>query len=271
MASAALHEQLPDLVPAALGVDAAGLVGLVAGVEAHAATGCSRCARALVNARDGAVDLAASVRRATPRAALRERVLATGRAGALASRRGQTPRRFFDAAGEVARLHIGAEGEAQRVTEIDALGFAARGADDPARPLLAELQRAIAFPLLFVSVVRGDRVGYRVQCGFEGDGAGARDRRRETTFCTHTVSTDGPLVVPDAAAEPFFRGSRMVLQDRIGAYVGVPLRTPRGIVVGTVCAMDFGPRPIGPAVVREIEHCAERIAAAIFAPSAPRA
>ena len=111
-----------------------------------------------------------------------------------------------------------------------------------------------------MSVLRGDRCGYRAQIGLDG---AARDRRRETTFCTHTVSGGGPMVVPDAAREPFFRGSPMVLRDGIRAYVGVPLRTSRGIVIGTVCAMDFVPRRIGPEVVRTLERYAEPLVAEI--------
>jgi GAF domain-containing protein len=177
-------------------------------------------------------------------------------------RRGQRgvlgARRFFDAAGELARFHPGAPGDAERTREIDALQVAVSRAGDASGRLLTELQREVGFPLLFVSVVRGARVGYRVQCGL--DLPTPSDRRRETTFCTHTVSTDAPLVVPDAAAEPFFRGSAMVVRDGIRAYVGVPLRTSRGIVVGTVCAMDFTPRRIEAAVVRTIERFAARIA-----------
>jgi GAF domain-containing protein len=55
----------------------------------------------------------------------------------------------------------------------------------------------------------------------------------------------------------------MVMRDGIRAYVGVPLRTSRGVVVGTVCAMDFTPRPIPEAVVRTIEGYAALIAAEV--------
>ncbi len=158
---------------------------------------------------------------------------------------------------------MGAPGDAERVREVDALAVAAPPADDLTGRLLAQLQRVVGFPLLFVSVVRGDRTGYRAQRGLDGLLGEARDRRRETSFCTHTVSLDAPLLVPDAAAEPFFRGSTMVRRDGIRAYVGVPLRTSRGVVVGTVCAMDFVPRRLGPEVVSALQLFAEPIVAEI--------
>jgi GAF domain-containing protein len=272
----ALHEHLAERSAAVL---AAATTDDLAEVEAHLDAGCSRCARALVNARDATVLLAESAPAAAPGLALRTRVLGGARA-ALTARREQAvttgapsanprPKRFFfDPAGELARLHIGAPGDAERTREIDALQVTLSPAGDASGRLLAELQREVGFPLLFVSVVRGARVGYRVQCGLDLPLPPTHpslpvDRRRETSFCTHTVSTDAPLVVPDAAAEPFFRGSAMVVRDGIRAYIGVPLRTSRSIVVGTVCAMDFTPRRIGPAVVRTLERFAARIAAEI--------
>jgi hypothetical protein len=283
MTPAALHEQLDDRLPAVFSLD----VGPLAEVESHVATGCSRCARALVNAREAAVVLAESTvpmfaihpgdrPRAVPDqpspnvgSALRERILARARP-ALAGRvsQGTQPRRFFDPAGEVARLHLGGAGDAERIREIDELGVADPAADDLCGRLLAQLQRLVGFPLLFVSVVRGERTGFRVQRGLDAlQGteltSAPRDRRRVTSFCTHTVSFDAPLLVPDAAAEPFFRGSVMVMRDGIRAYVGVPLRTSRGVVVGTVCAMDYVPRRLGPEVVRVLQLFAEAVAAEI--------
>jgi GAF domain len=262
MALTALHAQLAGIVP---GVLSRRLDGDLAEADAHAANGCSQCARALVNARDAAVALAEAAAEPAPqpRPALRERILGRARVGALPARRGTHPRRFFDPAGEIARLHVGAYGDAERTSEVDALGAAvfAEVEDDACERLLAEVQALVGFPLLFVSIVRGERVGCRAQRGLPP--GMSRDRRRETTFCTHTVSTDAPLVVPDAAAEPFFRGSAMVVRDGVRAYVGVPLRTSRGVVIGTVCAMGFAPRAVGPEVVRAMERCAERVAVEI--------
>jgi hypothetical protein len=257
MDPATLHEQLAHLVPEVFaGSDH------VPAVEAHVAAGCSRCARALFNARDATVDLAASTPPATPRPALRERLLASARAGGALTARRAVPvkaRRFFDPAGELARLHIGAPGDDERTREIDELCAAVPGPGDTTERLLAQLQRLTGFPLLFVSIVRGSRAGFRVQRGFAATG----DRRRETTFCTHTVSSGAPLVVPDAAGEPFFRGSVLVLRDGVKAYAGVPLRTSRGIAIGTVCVMDYTPRAIGRDVVRALDLFAQPIAAEI--------
>jgi GAF domain-containing protein len=268
-----LHERLADLVPAFLfGSDYDGgcapkspLEAVLSGVEAHATSGCSRCARALVDARDAVVGVAeagaARAESATLPPSLRNSVLVDGGAK-LAARKGGAAPRLYDPAGEVARRHIGGPGDAERVAEIEALALASPPPDDACTALLAQLQTIVRFPLLFVSVVGGQRAGYRAHRGFD-DCAMARNRRRETTFCTHTVSMGEPMIAENPAVEPFFRGSRMVVHDGIRAYLGVPLRTGRGVIVGTVCAMDFVPRTIGPSVVRALELFAEPITAEI--------
>jgi GAF domain-containing protein len=268
-----LHPRLDDIAPAA-GVGA--VDPELAAVEAHAAAGCSPCARALLNARETAAELAvAAGPRAAPAAALRARVLAS--ASRIPVTMGGAPpnpparpvrppaqvHRFFDPSGELARLHIGAPGDAERTAEVDALDVAAPPEDDACARLLAQLEHMIGFPLLFVSVVRGERVGYRVQRGLDPRAGDMRDRRRETTFCTHTVSGAAPMIVPNAAEEPFFRGSNMVVRFGVKSYVGVPLTTSRGIVVGTVCAMDFRPRAIGPEIVRVLELFTQPVLAEI--------
>ncbi|MFT3764891.1 MAG: GAF domain-containing protein [Minicystis sp.] len=280
---AALHLRLDQIAPAVL---AGGLAGgedeELAAVEAHAATGCSCCARALVNARETAAEAIAAFLTMGPQAApnpgaqrapfaasnlgdgLRARVLASARAGgALAARVGNKPPRFFDPSSELSRLHVGAPGDAERTAEVDALAAFLPREGDACDRLLAQLERLIGFPLLFVSVVRGPRVGYRVQRGLDVSFAEMRDCRRETSFCTHTVSTGGPFVVPNAAEEPFFRGSNMVLREGVKAYVGVPLTTSMGITIGTVCAMDFRPRSIRRDVIRTLEHFTEPVLAEV--------
>lgn len=270
---AALHSRLDDIAPS---VGTADDDPERSAVEAHAATGCSRCARALLNASETVAEVAALTMtpgpRATPAEGLRARILAST---AKMTRPRTTPRRFFDASGELARLHIGGPGDAERTAEIDELAVHIGG--DPRTPgpagapregdacdrLLAQLERVIGFPLLFVSVVRGERVGYRAQRGLDGSFGDMRDRRRETTFCTHTVSGAGPMIVPNAAEEPFFRGSNMVVRVGVKAYVGVPLTTSRGITIGTVCAMDYRPRAIGPDVVAALELFTEPVLAEI--------
>jgi GAF domain-containing protein len=262
MDAVTLHRNLAEIAPRVLSAPIDGDAEL-ADAEAHAAEGCSICARALVDARDVGVVLASAEPAPAPPAALRDRILARARGGVLKAVAPDKPRRFFDPSGEVARLHIGAPGDAERTAEVDELCALEPLGGDACERLLAQIERVIGFPLMFVSIVRGTRVGYRVQRGFDASFGEGRDRRRETSFCTHTVSGDTPLVVNNAAEEPFFRGSTMVLRAKVKAYVGVPLRTSRGIVIGTLCAMDFRPRAVGPEIIRTLELFTEPVLAEV--------
>lgn len=270
-----LHERLQEVLPLAVLDPGA---GDVAALEAHATAGCSLCARALVNARDVLGDLALAASPGAPPAPAareldadrhrrtRERLLESAGAAARSPSGGAAGARVVDPSATVAHAHILGPSEAARLAEIERIGAWEPREGDGVDALLAEVERAVRFPILFVSIVRGDRVGYRAQRGLPPELAVHRDMRREMTFCTHCVGGDQPLVVRDAVAEAFFRGSRMVSRFGVRAYVGVPLRTSRAITIGTVCALDREPREIEAAHVRLLEAYAPRIAAAIESP-----
>lgn len=227
--------------------------------ESGADSGCTLCARALVNAGDACVDFAvAEAPPAPPAARLRESILRSAR-----GRRAPVPPRALpapppsryppDPSASVGRLHIGGRGDAERTVEIDALGALEPHEDETTPRLFAQLERLIRFPVLFVSIVRGERVGYRVQRGLDPKLAESRQIRREMSYCTHTVDTGAPFIVQNAGAEAFFRGSRMVRRLDFNVYAGVPLCTSRGVTIGTLCALDYAARPVSSEVIRMLE------------------
>lgn len=241
-------------------------------VNAHAASGCTPCARALVNAREVAVDLALAQPVARPSGDLAARVLGSARRARVTAPPAvpdAKSTRVLDASMTIAHLHIGAPGDAERTREGDELAAATPTDDDATPRVLAQVGRIIGFPLLFVSVVRGERVGYRVQLGLDPAEAHWRDLRREVTYCTHCVSSGEPFIVQNAGTEPFFRGSKMVTRHRVYAYAGVPIRTSRGIILGTLCALDYAPHAMGPEVVRTLRHFSRVVLAEVERPRLP--
>jgi GAF domain-containing protein len=259
MSHASLHPELPAIAARAV------LYPELADAERSAAeegasAGCTRCARALVNAADAGAELAlaplptAEVIDVSDR--LRARVLraASARRIPRPPPLALAPRIPLDPSASVALHHIGAPGDAERTAEVDALAALDPVEGEATPQLLAELAALIRFPILFVSIVRGDRVGYRAQHGLDPALAALRHIRREMSYCTHTVDTDAPFLVEDAEREPFFRGSRMVRRHGIRAYAGVPLRSARGIVIGTLCALDTEPRRIPPGVIATLQR-----------------
>lgn len=267
----------------------------VISAEEHAGAGCSICARALVNARDIGADLSfleappsssssplsswpasSSERRGSESsrdppsvggihgAQPATRVIdpfAASRA-ALSSPHSREPR-ILDPSAIVAQMHRSAPDEAARRQEVRELAAHVPTDGDPIERVLAQIERMLGFHLHFVSIIRGERVVYRVQRGLPFDARSLAGTRREVTFCTHCVCSGEPLVIKNAAAEHFFRGSPAVTRHRIRAYVGVPLRTSKDIVIGTLCVLDYRPRPVTHEAVLLLQLFARRVAAEI--------
>ncbi len=59
----------------------------------------------------------------------------------------------------------------------------------------------------------------------------------------HVVETGTELIV-DATVDPRFAHHPFVREHRMRCYVGVPLHTPDGVVLGTLCAIDTVPRAV---------------------------
>lgn len=56
-------------------------------------------------------------------------------------------------------------------------------------------------------------------------------------YCEQVVNTDTPLLVPDAASDPEWRGNEDLVQFGFGFYLGVPVHDAAGTPIGTVCAL----------------------------------
>lgn len=231
---------------------------------AHASAGCSICARALVNAREVAVQLTAlETTPARPSEGARAALLSRARS-LLSGRKPAAEReRVLDPSAAVAAKHVASPSEPERTAELDALDALRERPGEGTSRLLAQVARFLDFPVLFVSIVRKDRAIYRAQHGLPEGLAVFRELRREMSFCTHTVSGEAPLVVENAAMEPFFRGNKAVTRFGVLAYAGAPLRMSTGIVAGTLCALDFKARPISRGAVSLLEVFARRAVAEI--------
>ncbi|HXH89064.1 MAG TPA: PAS domain S-box protein [Gaiellaceae bacterium] len=62
------------------------------------------------------------------------------------------------------------------------------------------------------------------------------------TICKHVVSSGGCVAIESTSEDPLVRDEPVVAELGIGAYLGVPLITPDGEVVGVLCALERHPR-----------------------------
>jgi diguanylate cyclase (GGDEF)-like protein len=105
---------------------------------------------------------------------------------------------------------------------------------------IAELAAHVSgCPMALISLVDAERQWFKARVGLD-----VAETPREMAFCAHAIlHPDSPLAVPDATRDPRFRDNGLVTgAPHLRAYLGVPLVTPEGQALGTLCVLDRVPR-----------------------------
>lgn len=132
--------------------------------------------------------------------------------------------------------------DADRLAALRALGLL----DGPASPAFDRLTRLAAkvvrAPVALVSLVDDDRQFFASSRGLCEPWASCRQTPLSHSFCQHVVRSGDPLVIPDARRDPLVRGNRAIPELGVSAYLGMPLTTAAGHVLGSLCVIDDRPR-----------------------------
>ncbi|MBB5687188.1 sensor domain-containing diguanylate cyclase [Sphingobium boeckii] len=118
---------------------------------------------------------------------------------------------------------------------------------------ITNLVRAVlGVPISAVSLIDSDRQWFKSHPGID-----AEETTRDIAFCDHTIRSRNPLIVADASLDDRFKGNPLVMGDpNIGSYAGVPLETPDGYNIGSLCAIDTRPRHFDPAQIDVLKRLA---------------
>ena len=96
-------------------------------------------------------------------------------------------------------------------------------------------------PIALISLIDRDRQWFKARVGLDVEQTG-----RDVAFCDHAIrQPDRIMEVPDAASDPRFANNPLVTgAPDIRFYAGMPLVTPGGAPIGTVCVIDREPRAL---------------------------
>lgn len=117
------------------------------------------------------------------------------------------------------------------------------GAGDPALDRLGRAARAVLdAPVALVSLVDHERQVFACAFGLAEPWATRRQTPLSHSFCRHAVVRNAPLVVEDARRHPDLHDNPAIEDLGVVAYLGIPLVTQDGAVLGTLCVIDHVPR-----------------------------
>jgi len=101
--------------------------------------------------------------------------------------------------------------------------------------------RFLGVPVSLVSLVSDEAQHFPGVTGLGGWAGEGRGTPLTHSFCQHVVGRGEMLVIDDAALDPMVMSSLAVSELDVAAYLGVPLRTASGHILGALCAIDTKP------------------------------
>lgn len=102
--------------------------------------------------------------------------------------------------------------------------------------------RLLGVPVSLVSLPDDYRQFFKSVRGLGEPWVSARETPLSHSFCRHVVASGEPLVIEDARLHPLVRDNLAIRDLEVVAYLGIPLFTPDGHAVATLCAIDHQPR-----------------------------
>ena len=110
-------------------------------------------------------------------------------------------------------------GEQERLADLRALKILDTPPEERFDRIVKLASDVFEAPIAYIALVDAERQWFKAKCGVD-----ANETSRRISFCSHTVSQNEPLIIPDAAADERFHDNPLVVDDpHIRFYAGHPL------------------------------------------------
>ncbi|WP_224983913.1 GAF domain-containing sensor histidine kinase [Geomonas agri] len=135
--------------------------------------------------------------------------------------------------------------------------------DTPAEEAFDRLTRLASqfadAPVSLVSLIDSDRQFFKSCLGLPEPWLSRRETPLSHSFCQYNRIAKQPLIIEDARVHPFFKDNPAISDLKVIAYLGIPLATVDGYILGSFCVIDCKPRKWTPAQVSVIEDLAASV------------
>jgi signal transduction histidine kinase/CheY-like chemotaxis protein len=144
----------------------------------------------------------------------------------------------------------------ERLAALERLGLM----DSPAEPAFDCVSRLagrlLQAPVCLLSLVDDHRQFFKSATGLTGPFADARETPLSHSFCQHVVTSNRPLVVENAREHPLVCDNLAIPELGVQSYLGIPVSTPDGVVLGSFCVIDSRPRAWAPEDIALLQELA---------------